>query len=372
VKKKILFINDAIFGGGAELAMRTLIEALSSEKNYEMSIIVLDCKQPDQCKAWCDDYNVNIIYCGRSYSSKFMKLMKYFNILFTFIKMNSEKDYTSLSFQNRSNYLNIILGNFFQFKKIVISERINSTEFFRSGIIGKFHKLLIKNLYPKCHHITANSQETIQNLKKHFSLDEDKMSFIPNGYDFEQVRFMSTRSKLNLQSWERNSGDVIKLVSVGRLEKQKGYLRLISALHRYDREICLPFELLIIGDGSLRSVLTKEVSARKLCEKIKFLGNIENPLPVVKDADIFLFSSYVEGFPNALAEAVILNKRIVTYNFAGGLSSVLENYPNVIIAENEDQFINGIEYLRGRDVVEFTPKYSLDRNIEKYKQILRI
>ena len=73
------------------------------------------------------------------------------------------------------------------------------------------------------------------------------------------------------------------------------------------------------------------------------MGFKDNPLPFTKSANLFLFGSYFEGFPNSLAEAVILNTPIITFNFKSGLYEVTKGYPNLSIINSNSSYDFAIE-----------------------------
>jgi glycosyltransferase involved in cell wall biosynthesis len=89
-----------------------------------------------------------------------------------------------------------------------------------------------------------------------------------------------------------------KILTVGRLEKQKNLDNLISSLANSS------IELDIIGDGSLKNYLVNH--AEKSSAKVNFLGKMDfNKLSdIYKDYRIFILSSLYEGNPKVVLEAM--------------------------------------------------------------------
>jgi len=61
--------------------------------------------------------------------------------------------------------------------------------------------------------------------------------------------------------------------------------------------------LLSVGDGPLRKDIEELAQRLELQARVKFLGELPEPWPVLKAADVFFFPSRYEGLPNVLPEA---------------------------------------------------------------------
>ncbi len=61
--------------------------------------------------------------------------------------------------------------------------------------------------------------------------------------------------------------------------------------------------LICAGDGALRGEAEAFAARLGIADRVRFLGNVTEPWPVLKASDIFLFPSRVEGLPLALLEA---------------------------------------------------------------------
>ncbi len=92
------------------------------------------------------------------------------------------------------------------------------------------------------------------------------------------------------------------LLSMGRLDYQKGYLDLVPALN-------IPgafahYELQILGDGPLGSIIRTLISPEATV--VKFLGQVNNVQEHLRMADGFVLPSHFEGMSLALLEAMSL------------------------------------------------------------------
>ena len=107
-----------------------------------------------------------------------------------------------------------------------------------------------------------------------------------------------------------------RIVSVGRLEEQKGFDRLIRALARL-KERGHAAELVLLGEGSLRSDLERLAAGLGVSESLLMPGFMENPYPWMAGADLFVCSSRSEGMSTVVTEALILGVPVLAVECSG-------------------------------------------------------
>ncbi len=99
---------------------------------------------------------------------------------------------------------------------------------------------------------------------------------------------------------QRRDPDIFTLLSVGRLEKIKGF----DILIRQVAELEFPYRLLIVGDGPEEKNLHSLVHSMGLGENVKMLGYREDIAQLMHDAHAVIISSHKEGGPRTMAEAL--------------------------------------------------------------------
>jgi len=124
------------------------------------------------------------------------------------------------------------------------------------------------------------------------------------------------------------------LAFLGRLEKVKGIDRLLSCLAKLSDE-GLSFQLLILGDGSERQNIENLIRSLGLDGKIIRLGYKSNPYPYLKASDIFVLSSYYEGYPMVVTEALVLGKAVIATDVSG-IAEILNGGEFGLIVENNE------------------------------------
>jgi glycosyltransferase involved in cell wall biosynthesis len=113
------------------------------------------------------------------------------------------------------------------------------------------------------------------------------------------------------------------IVSAGRLAPEKGLPDLVMAIKELSKR--RDVRLLMLGEGPMRSEVEALIESENLEDVIKLVGFQENPLKYYSKADVFVLSSYVEGLPNVLVEAMMCGCTPVSTNCPTGPEEVLQN-----------------------------------------------
>ena len=159
------------------------------------------------------------------------------------------------------------------------------------------------------------------------------------------------KALLPLPDWGKKNG--LTVLSVGRFSPPKNFLRLLKAHKRLLNE-GVPHDLWILGDGQERPMLEQYVTENGLRDSVRMPGFVDNPYPLMREADLLACSSNYEGYSTFMTEAVILGKPIVTTDVSG-MRELLGDSEYGFIVENDDEaFYQGFKKmvcdaaLRGR------------------------
>lgn len=125
-------------------------------------------------------------------------------------------------------------------------------------------------------------------LQDRVGVPKDKIRLIYNGLDFSKLK---KRSGTLLH-------DIPRIIYVGRLEEQKNPELLLRALSYIKR----PWQLTVVGDGSLRQKLCNLAYELRIAPRVNFLGVREDVPDLLADHDLFCFPSKWEGFGLAVVE----------------------------------------------------------------------
>lgn len=121
----------------------------------------------------------------------------------------------------------------------------------------------------------------------------------------------------------------------GRLTQVKGYDRLVRICAKL-RDMGYDFSVAVLGKGEEEENIKKLISENSLDERIKLFGFQENPHKFIKNSDVFVCSSYAEGYSTAVSEAVILGVPVITTE-CSGMREIFGGEDCGIICENSDE-----------------------------------
>lgn len=136
-------------------------------------------------------------------------------------------------------------------------------------------------------------------------------------------------------------------VTVGKLRPAKGIDRLINCAHRLKND-GFNFEIWIVGDGPERKKLEDLVLSLGLQGYVNFLGIKSNPHAYTSKADLFVCSSYYEGYSTVCTEALILGVPFISTDVSGAKEMVEEAECGLVVSNENDEEL----YLALKNVLE--------------------
>ena len=227
-----------------------------------------------------------------------------------------------------SDYLNIALiaARFLSGStcKIIVSQQVHVGSYLKE--LRRPNRMLIQFIQSmvarKADAIIGASQGVVNDFIERYpaASRSGKMSTIYNPVYEEKIPVMAAEPIAD-DSFNHTG---IKLITVGRLVKQKDQVTLLKAFKIVSST--LPdAKLYIIGIGAEEATLLKTASELDITGKVVFLGYKENPYAYVARADLFVLSSEYEGFGNVVVEALATGTNVVSTNCPSGPAEILNN-----------------------------------------------
>ena len=250
-------------------------------------------------------------------------------------------------------YANIValVANLLAFRKlkvIVSQHSYQDIEMIDLGLAGKLAPILIKLIYNFSHKVVTVSDGVRTDMVINYNVKEYKAITIYNAVLDSQF-FIKANEKLDSANKEFIVSKPF-IVAVGRLSVVKNYsfmIKVYASIRK--RNPNFPFDLVILGDGPERNKLESEIEQLQLQESVHLVGSFANPLPIIKQAKLFIHTSFSEAMPLVYVEALALKVPVVTVLNKGALEILKDvKTKEIVDTHNEDEFISAI--LRMLDV----------------------
>lgn len=197
-----------------------------------------------------------------------------------------------------------------------------------------------KQCYSKFNRIISVSQ-TVQAVFKDALNVPVIHEVLYNTNETEQIRSQSLETAEDVLFSE----DEMKLVGVGKLLPNKGFDRLLYVSHLLLEEE-YPVHIYLLGVGPEKEKLEAYAKKHGMESNVTFLGYQTNPYKYVAKCNLFVCSSFSEGFSTAATEALIVGTPVCTVEVAGMKEMLGENNEyGVVVPNDEKALYNGIKGL---------------------------
>ncbi len=196
---------------------------------------------------------------------------------------------------------------------------------------AKIYADIDKLVLSRFSHVVAISQA----VKKEYLASRSAkrhIDVIANGIDLDtfdvSVNHAELRQELSIANGARIVG------AVGRLSPEKGYDVLLQAFARLGAEETDTVVLMLVGDGPEREKLLRLGETLKIADRLRFLGARTDVPALLKLMDVFVLSSFTEGVPMALLEAMAAHRPIVATE-VGEVSQILGSDAGLLVKPND-------------------------------------
>ena len=236
--------------------------------------------------------------------------------------LKAAKPFAVFSTTDHINILTAMVACFLKVPRLIARASNNPQEMKKFyGYKSRFYNLFTRLLSVRFNFIVCQSPEMQQSMSKLYGISSRKLKVISNPVLHTPV----IKKQLN------NNTGLKKLIVVARLNREKGLFRLLEVMHGLPQN----YVLTIVGCGPLMADLKADVDRKKLDNRVTFLGKINEVSAQVVQHDLFVLSSYTEGFPNAVLEALALGVPVVTFRVDGTNELIQEGF-NGYVAEQDN------------------------------------
>lgn len=126
--------------------------------------------------------------------------------------------------------------------------------------------------------------------------------------------------------------DLLTFITVARMDTNKGFARILDAAKTLKEE-GYKFRCVFVGTGSEYEPLRKKCTSLGLDDYIVFTGEQRNPYNYMAHSDIYLCSSFSEGYSTTVTEAYLVGIPAIS-TLIGGAKEMIEESECGEVVEN--------------------------------------
>ena len=344
----------SVFKSRRKFSKRYSIDLIKKPDNVEVILVPL----------WYLPFNIFYKFVGSQHAKVVLKILKKKNIEFDIIHAHFgwSAGYAGMKVKEKFNKHLVITGHGYDVYDIPFRDN--------------YWKAKLRDVFNKADRLLTVSKKNREYLRK-LGIKKE-VNIVPNGYSSSLFWYMEKQKAKKIL----NLSDQRKiLLSVGSLEKVKGYDILIKALNIVSK-IRKDFLCIHIGEGSEESNIKKLIARYNLNKYMQLLGGMpHNELVYWFGAcDIFVSSSLFEGNPTVMFEALGCGKPFIGTR-VGGISDVINSSNYGILSKSGDEkelaknIIKAIEEKwNSREILDYSKQYRWENItktiIEIYKTLL--
>lgn len=292
--------------GGAERSLIKLVQVIAPmvDRVDVICLATADSRMSSELPAGARLYVMN----GRSSASPWLWL----RVIRLVKKLRPD---VLIGWSTYANLVAVLVSPFVPRARLVLSERNYVPRIFAPGNVSWLRRrivlALMRQFYRRANVVTANSLDNTRFLRR-FIGGKPEYRLLPN-----TVNLAALDERANEEVVLAEVKGVPHILALGRLEGQKGFDVLLRAFAQV-RESRPDWRLVIAGEGSARGALQALCRDLALEESVHWVGEVVNPYPYYKWADLVVVPSRYEGFPNVPLEAMSLGRAVICADFRTG------------------------------------------------------
>lgn len=182
-----------------------------------------------------------------------------------------------------------------------------------------------RNCYSRFDKIFAVSNEVRDSFLKVYPRLKDRTGVFENVINAEKI-IKASREEGGFE----DAYDGLKILTVGRLNEQKGYPDSIEAM-KILKDSGIKARWYVLGEGDKRAELTALIGRLGLKEDFLLLGNRSNPYPYYRQCDLYVHCSRFEGKSIAVREAKILGCAVIVSDSNGNREQIRDRVDGRVI-----------------------------------------
>ncbi|MCX7154020.1 MAG: glycosyltransferase family 4 protein [Proteobacteria bacterium] len=161
--------------------------------------------------------------------------------------------------------------------------------------------------------VICNSRMVRDEIRRHFSVPEEKLHIVYNGVDLEYFHPSLKSARSSVRSGLGIAPDAMVYLFVGSGFERKGLPQLLRATH-----------LIVVGEDKRQGKLRQLSAQLGILQRVHFVGAQNDVRPWYGGADCFVLPTLYDPFPNAALEAMASGLPVITTGQCGA-AEFIEN-----------------------------------------------
>lgn len=304
--RHIAIFLPSLRGGGAERVMVTLANGFA-KRGHRVDLVLVQAEGPYLPEV-CSAVRIVDLNKGRVLTS-LMPLARY---------LRRERPHVLLSTLRHANAVAAMAHRLASSTaRLVLREANHVSRSDFSGLTGRINLRLYRWAYRSADVIVGISEGVSEAVRELAQVNNTRTIYNP--INIERIVELSKKDDALTDKYKNRHF----ILGVGRLTKQKDFATLLKAFSKVH-----PFadvDLVILGEGGLRSELEELTSRLGISERVFMPGFVANPYAWMRAAEVFVLSSAWEGFGNVLIEALACGTPVISTDCPSGPREILED-----------------------------------------------
>ncbi len=318
--KKVLFVLPTVSGGGAERVVLNLLRYLDRGK-YDLTLLLFK----REGVYWDEIPNdIKVVYA----TSRGHRYVTFPWVLLRLFFEARRHDIIIAGLELLPTYLSYLAGRLAN-RPVIGWVHTNFGTYIHC--LSFLHRPLLKYVYPRLAKVVFVSDGALVSMRRLLeNTPFDHFMVIPNVLDLSVFKYKPKDVQIPDKMLQ-----MPVVCSMGRFTEQKGFDILLKA-HAAVLKRGLVHNLLILGDGPLRSSLDDLVASLGISETVFMPGFTANPIPWLKKSQLFVLSSRLEGLPTVLLEAMAVGVPVIATDCPSGPAEILAGGEYGMLVPRED------------------------------------
>jgi glycosyltransferase involved in cell wall biosynthesis len=191
--------------------------------------------------------------------------------------------------------------------------------------------------YRKFDRIFCVAEETREKFLEVYPDLSNRTAIFENLLDKESIQ-----SKSTLPGGFKDGYAGMRLLTIGRLDPQKGYDVAIQSMSILkDRGVKVRWY--VLGEGGERGMLEGMIAERDLADDFMLLGATDNPYTFLRQCDVYVHATRFEGKSIAIREAQALGKPLIASDCPGNREAIEDKKDGILCAFDPESIADAIE-----------------------------